>query len=73
MEKKKCPNCGACQECGSVPQKFVPWPYPVKVFPGNPYPYPPVTPSPYRPQPYWYTSGGSYRMTNNTADGKMVA
>lgn len=54
-DSKKCPNCGACKECGAAPVKMIPYPVP------TPYPvYPqPVNPWPYQPYRYptWTVSG----------------
>jgi hypothetical protein len=61
---KKCPSCGACQECGRSP--YQPWwgvipPYPI-------YPTTPVYPgptTPYTTTPYT-TGGGTWTVTSNT-------
>lgn len=55
MNGKKCPNCGACQECGHAPNRGA-WVTPI--YPGtNPYPYwsviPPYTTGDF---PNWNTS-----------------
>lgn len=74
---KKCPNCGACQECGHAP---IPWnPYPVYPWQQPYYPYG-TQPIWISPQPVtWgsggvYTSGstsstGTYTVWNSTGDG----
>lgn len=64
----RCPNCGACKECGHGGVKMIPYPVPA------PYPvYPrPVSPWPYnRPvwisQPMRWTGGNSAQIVNSTA------
>lgn len=42
---KRCPNCGACTECGHG--GYRPYPYP-----------PPIYPRPWPARPYWGTLGG---------------
>ena len=57
MSDKKCPNCGACKECGAKPQ-------PVFVYPFPPQPSPFWT-APYRPY-YQLTSGGTFQATGGS-------
>lgn len=37
---KRCPSCGACQECGAVPAPRPPIPYPASPYPHRPPAYP---------------------------------
>ena len=55
-DKKKCPSCGACKECGGGGKQLVP--YPVYVYPC------PTQPVP-QWRPYWNTIGGNVSVSSN--------
>lgn len=59
MSDKKCPNCGACKECGAHPPQVVPMPYPVypqPIYPSSPW----ARPYPNYPRPTRTATAGGY-------------
>ena len=68
MAGKKCPNCGACKECGAPQPQIVPMPYPV-------YPYVQPWVTPYT-QPWpnrWTVTYGTNVSMGNTNQSSINA
>lgn len=66
MSDKKCPNCGACKECGAKPPVVV---YPNWVYPYWQYPYTVQPNRPYWGTGYQYTTCGT---SANQASGPVT-